>query len=484
MLGAAMYTTIKTLWKRHKNKSKIARLTGHDWKTVAKVIDKIEHGEECPAKKPHPRLLDPYREQIMQWMEADLTAVRMHEKLKEMGVTAGYSTVKDYRAAIRGRKNIFVRMHTPPGEEAQVDFVYVGLTPDNNGKRRKTWVFNMRLSYSRLDYYEKVYDQCVETFIRCHINAFNYFGGVPEYVKIDNLKAAILKANFYEPVYQRQYKDFADYYDFNPLPCRVRDPNGKGKVESGIKYVKINFFAGRKFKDEDDLDRQLRNWLDNTCNQRVHGTTRKIPRELFESTEKDELRTLPREEYSMSQMGTRKVYHDCHIYVGYNYYSVPFKYVGKEVEIEQGKELLKIYYQGKQIALHTLLKGQGRFSTVDSHYPKYKRYSETEYQEKYQVKMAELGEYAQQLFFLIIEKKPRDWSRNVQGILSLTKTYPEKIVNLACKRALAYDVHNYSVVKNICCNSSYNMPGVNPKCSVKVTESLTPPSILTLQFFP
>lgn len=458
MLGAAMYTTIKTLWKRHKNKSKIARLTGHDWKTVAKVIDKIEKGEEAPVKKPHPRILDPYKEQIMKWMEEDLTAVRIHEKLLEMGVKVGYSTVTDYRADIRGRKNIFIRMHTKPGEEAQVDFGYAGLTPDNNGKRRKTWVFNMRLSYSRLDYYEKVYDQRVETFIRCHINAFNYFGGVPEYVKIDNLKAAILKANFYEPVYQRQYKDFADYYDFNPLPCRVKQPNDKGKVESGIKYIKNNFYAGRKFKDEDDHDRQLRNWLNNTCNRRVHGTTRKIPGELFVSKEKKALKSFPGEEYSMSQMGTRKVYHDCHIYVRYNYYSVPFKYVGNEVEIEMGKELLKIYYHGKQIALHTVLKGKGGFSTIDSHYPKYKKYSETEYQEKYQVKMAEVGEYAQQLFFLIIERKPRGWSATVQGILSLTKTYPDKVVDLACKRALAYEVIQYSVIKNICHNGSYTLP--------------------------
>ena len=119
-------------------------------------------------------------------------------------------------ANIRKRENIFVRIHTLPGEEAQVDFGYVGLTPDNNGKRRKTWVFNMRLSYSRLDYYEKVYDQRVETFIQCHINAFKYFEGITEYVKTDNLKAAILQANFYEPIYQQMYKNFALHYGFKP----------------------------------------------------------------------------------------------------------------------------------------------------------------------------------------------------------------------------------------------------------------------------
>lgn len=106
-------------------------------------------------------------------------------------------------ASIKKQTKIFLRIHSEPGEEAQVDFGYVGYTLDNKGNRRKTWIFNMRLSYSRLDFYKKVYDQKVETFISCHIAAFHYFGGIPRSVKIDNLKAAILEANFYEPVYQR-----------------------------------------------------------------------------------------------------------------------------------------------------------------------------------------------------------------------------------------------------------------------------------------
>jgi len=139
----------------------------------------------------------------------------------------------------------------------------------------------MRLSYSRLDYYEAVYDQRVETFIRCHIHAFNFFGGIPQYIKIDNLKSAILEANFFEPVYQELYRNFALHYGFHPLPCRVRRPNNKGKVESGIKYVKGNFFLGRHFKDEEDVKRLLRKWNER-INQRIHGTTRKIPQEVFE----------------------------------------------------------------------------------------------------------------------------------------------------------------------------------------------------------
>ncbi len=456
MIGVAMYITIKSLWERHKNKSLIARLTGHDWKTVAKRIKEIEEGKEYLAQKPHPRILDPYQEQIMKWLEEDLSGIRMHEKLREEGVIAGYSTVKDYICQIKKRDNIFIRMHTLPGEEAQVDFGYLGYTL-YQGKKRKTWVFNMRLSYSRLDYYEIVYDQRVETFIRCHINAFNYFGGIPQYVKIDNLKSAILQANFYEPIYQELYKNFASHYGFHPLPCRVRRPNDKGKVESGIKYVKNNFFSGRKFSNEQELKERLNRWC-NKVNYRIHGTTRKVPREVFEKEEKMKLKPLPLEEFKLVKVGSRKVYHDCHIYVDYNYYSVPFEYVGKQVEIELAKNLLKVFYQGKEITVHPHLSGRGKFSTNNSHYPAYKRCSDTEYQEKYQAKMAHIGTYTEQLFFLVIKEHPRDWNRTVQGILSLGKTYPHKVIEAACKRALSFGVTRYSVIKNICHNGSYNLP--------------------------
>jgi len=96
MIGVAMYITIKSLWGRHKNKSLVARMTGHDWKTIAKKIKEIEGGKEYPTKKPHPRILDPYQEQIMEWLEEDLSGVRIHEKIQEEGARAGYSTVKDY----------------------------------------------------------------------------------------------------------------------------------------------------------------------------------------------------------------------------------------------------------------------------------------------------------------------------------------------------------------------------------------------------
>ena len=458
MIGVAMYTTIKTLWKQKYNKSQIATITGHNWRTVSKIIKRIESGVEVPIKKPHPKKLDKYKEQIIEWLEEGLTGIRIKEKLVSRGQHIGKTCVHDYIRFLRRRRNIFVRIHTEAGKEAQVDFGYAGYTRDNAGKRRKTWIFNMRLSYSRLDYYEAVYDQKVETFIQCHKNAFRYFGGIPEVVKIDNLKAAILEANFYEPIYQGMYKSFAEHYSFQPIPCRVRQPNDKGKVESGIKYVKRNFFLGRKFDNADELRKRLMEWLDNKANRRVHGTTRKIPYEMFEAEEKEKLIKLPDQEYKISQVGSRKVYHDCHIYVSYNYYSVPYEYAGKEVEIEINNSLVKITYEYRQIAVHKELKGKGLFSTEKSHYPKYKCLSETEFQEKYQAKMASIGNYAEQIFFLVKEHKKNSWGRTIQGIISLSKKHKNNVINLSCKRALAYNVSDYQTIKNICDNGSYKLP--------------------------
>lgn len=182
---------------------------------------------------------------------------------------------------------------TLPGEKAQVDFGYIGRIPDPTGKIKKAWVFCMVLCYSRLMYCEIVFNQEVKTFIRCHENAFRYFGGVPKMVKTDNLKAAILEANFYEPVYQREYQEFSKHYGFSSIPCRVKTPTDKAKIESGVKYVKNNFFKGRSLKTYEEYKDGLKSWLDEICNVRIHGTTKKIPKEVFETEEKIALLPLP-----------------------------------------------------------------------------------------------------------------------------------------------------------------------------------------------
>jgi len=452
-----MYTTINTLWERTKNKTEIARLTGHDWKTVAKVIKNIEAGIEIPQYKPRGSLIDAYREKVLKLLDKGLNGVRIHEELSRDGFKGSYPTAKRYINKLKRSQNIFVRINTEPGEEAQVDFGYVGITKDDSGKNKKTWIFNMRLSYSRLDYFQKVYDQKVETFIAAHIHAFEFFGGVPEYVRIDNLKSAILEASFYEPLYQQAYKDFAKYYGFSPLPCRIAKPNDKGKVESGIKFVKGNFFKGRAFTSGKDLDCQLKAW-NRTANGRIHGTTRKVPIDVFTEEEKSILSPLPPVRFVISKISTRKVYHDCHIYVDYNYYSVPYEYVGKNVDIEITESLVKVYYAGKRIALHKRIAGRGSFSTLESHYPSFKIFDTTENQKALRQKMKEMGPYCGKFFDKVLSQKPKSASSIARGVLSLKKLYPDSVIEASCKRALFYGAIEYRVVKSICSSSAYVLP--------------------------
>ena len=328
----------------------------------------------------------------------------------------------------------------------------------------------MRLSYSRYDYYEVVFDQRVETWIQCHINAFKYFGGIPKVIKLDNLKAGVLDANFYEPICQKEYKQMADHYNCLLSPCRPYKPQEKGKVESGIKYVKNNFFAGRDFKSYSDMNKQLQQWL-TRANNRLHGTTKKAPSELFASKELLSLLKLPSAEFELESLHYRKVAKDCHVSVENNYYSVPSKYVAREVIVSLGVKVVKIYSQEELIATHARSKGSGVFTTNINHYNKYKRLypGNKEHDEKCKKSMAEMGSSCEMMLSLIKENN-KDWHRSVKGILSLRNYYSNESINKACGRAIHYGINSYSKIKSILENNCYELPlndlsegGINAK---------------------
>lgn len=461
MIGTPMYTTILTLYKQGKSQRQIAKVTGHDRKTVKRIIDKFNSaGIELPGTYERKSKVTKWHKEIVKLLESDLSFVRINEELKALGFTGSYSGLTRYIKKIKISNNICIRFHTLAGEEAQVDFGDIGKRYDQQGKLRKAYIFNMRLSYSRKDYYEVVFDQKVNTWIQCHINGFKYFNGVPRVIKLDNLKAAIIVANFYEPIYQEQYKRFADHYGFLPAPCRIRKPEEKGKVESGIKYVCNNFFAGRSFTGNKEMSIALNNWMER-CNNRIHGTTKKRPDELFNSEEATTLLDLPDTEFDLSSWHRRKVAKDCHINLDNNYYSVPSLYVGKEVEVSLGVETVRIYVQGKTIAIHNKAKGRGTFITNRSHWPEYKLYypESKEYQDKCILEMQEIGEYGGKMLSFVRERQKRgDWPRTIKGILHLRKLYGNEILNKACMRALHYGLGSYSKIKEIIKNNCYDLP--------------------------
>jgi transposase len=462
MLGVEMYYSVKTLLERGRNISEISRELGIDRKTVRKIREKLEKGIYEP-KYSRSSILDPYKEKIMEYLSEGLTGVLIHERLlKETELKVSYSCVKKYLKKLRKTREIYVPLITPPGEEAQVDFGYVGyLYDEKKDKKVKSWIFCMTLSYSRYKYYELVQHQDVQTFLRCHINAFEYFGGAPKVVKIDNLKSGVLKANFYEAVIQREYAEMLNYYGSSPLTCKVKYPQEKGKVESGIKYVKNNFFKSIKEENYHNVIDLLRGWQENVCNKKIHGTTRKIPYEQYVNVEKDKLTDLPAKRYEVCEISERVVNNYGHITFKYNFYSVPCEYVGSKVIIRSNGEILKIYNDKyEEISLHTISKSTGEFITKESHNPKLQV-------SDYEGKSREIGGNTLEFYNRLKEEKPYQYQRIMQGIFKLVKTYGDEIVELSCKRALKFNTISYLSVKRICELGLYAEEEVSVDSSVK-----------------
>ena len=452
MYGIEMKYTVKTLLERGKSLRAISRELGVNRKTITKIKDEIEKGNFDLHKIKRQNILGPYHEFVEKLIEKKLTSILIHRKLiDEKDLNVSYPTVLRYVNSFK-QSEVYIPVETPPGEEAQVDFGYFGVFY-KNGKSIKVWVFSMQLSYSRYAYYQIVTDQTTETFIKCHINAFEFFKGVPKTVKIDNLKSAVLEANFYEPVFQTQYSKFLNHYKSAPITARVRRGQDKGKVESGIKYVKNNFLKGLGHRNFEKLNDELKQWNIHICNKRTHGTTRKIPEIVYENIERKELSSLPQNRFEIYRIEKRKVKPNAHISFQYNYYSVPSEYANKEIIIKSNGTVIKIYDGLKQLTLHSIeQKQQGQYITVEAHKPPYKQRKSPEY---YYTKASNIGEYVNKFFIVLKKEKPYQWHKLITGIFSLAKTYDKQVVNMACKRALSYKAYSYISVKNICKNGLY-----------------------------
>ncbi len=452
MLEVYMQTTVKTLFEKGYSKSQIARMLGIDRKTVRKVL-KNPDKEYKIEKKPHPSVLDEHREFIETSISKELSAKRIFQDLqRDVGFEGGYSTVRDYVRKLKDNtQGVYMIMETLPGEESQVDFGYIG-TLKVGGKRKKAWIFVMTLSYSRYMFVKIAFDQSVKTFIQCHVDSFKYFSGVPETVKIDNLKAGIIEANFYEPVVQRTYAAFAAHHGFWAQPCRVRVPTDKGKVERAVDYVKENCFKGREFGDIEEAKAFLQNWLETIANVRIHGTTKKKPSEVFNTVEKAALQELTAEDFIFSDSAKATLNINCHLSYKGNYYSAPFQYIGMELDVIEVNNLVKIYMDHKEIALHTLWTGEkGKCVTNKDHYPHHKNITLSEILSRQSEEMAAIGPAAMAFFheFTGNTLKKYDY-RIISGILALRKKYQNETIDAACARASYYGSLSYTTVRKIC----------------------------------
>ena len=449
MLTMYKQITIKTLHNQGEKKSQIARELGCHRNTVSNIVKRDGIIEKQARVKSS--VFDPYKQKINEYLDSKISRLRIFELLgEEYGVMSTYINLCKYiQKQFPKRVEAYGVQVVKPGEVAEIDFGYLGLLPGLQGLPVKTYGLAVILPYSKLDFYAICYNQKLETLVKELRNAFDYFSGVPRKLKVDNMKTAILKNQHYDLEFNQDFLEFAGHYNTVILPCSPYSPEQKGTVESGIKYLQGNFIAGREFKDDADIKRQLKSWMDNYANVRTHGTTRKIPLEVFKLEEKGKLQPLPREEFAFFNRAERMVAPNCHIHFENNYYSVPSSLVGKEITVRWNDHLLRIIYQGEQVALHCKVTGQGNYVTQRSHLPDYKIYSQTEYQAKYEAKMADIGEHAHEYFNRLLKEKESYWFRSVRMILGLEKQYGVEAVNLSLKRALYYQVTDIVTIKNI-----------------------------------
>ena len=318
---------------------------------------------------PKPSKLDPYKHLIDMWMEeAPYSAVRIHEKLMEQGCDCKYTIVRQYVATRKADLNekATVRFETMPGLQGQADWgFFENYKVLENGEYKKLYCFLMILGYSRMRYIEFVTDMSTTTLIKCHINAFRYFGGYPEEILYDNMKQVVVKRMMKqsESELNKQFEDFAGFYGYKPILCRQYRGQTKGKVERTVRYVRENFMVGVKYNSLEHLNSQAHAWC-NKINAKVHGTTNERP---IDRLPVENLMPLKRE-YIMDKINLRRVEKDCLISYAGNKYSVPAEYVGRDVTVIVLDHMLAAYFEGKQIALHKLSYSKNTFNANKEHY--------------------------------------------------------------------------------------------------------------------
>jgi len=278
------------------------------------------------------------------------TAKQVLQKIREESFAGGYTIVKDYVARIRPKRSpAFLKLSFAPGECAQVDWGPFGSITVGETRRRLSF-FVMVMCYSRMKYLEFTVSQTMEHWLSCHQNALQFFQGVPKKIMVDNLKSAVIKrAVGQAPVFNQRYIDFANHYGFTVVPCGVAKGNEKGRVESGVGYVKKNFLAGLKLPNFEALQVGGKEWLGTIANQRIHGETRKQPQELFAE---ERLNSLPVEPYDCSTISQMRASSQFRIALDSNHYSVPAEYAGSRLTVKTYADRLCIYDHDRLVARH------------------------------------------------------------------------------------------------------------------------------------
>jgi len=400
-------------------------------------------------------LCEAYDETIRDWMKLGLSAQRMFQDLQlERDFEGSYESVKRYVRKLSECEEVpFRRMEVLPGTECQVDYGTGAWIVGGDGKRRKTHLFRVVLSNSRKAYSEVSFTQETECFLRAMENGFRHFGGVPETVVIDNLKAGVIKSCVYDPELNPKLRDFAAHYGTCILPSRVRTPRHKGKVERQVGYAQDNALKGRTFKSLAEQNAHLCAWEINVADKRIHGTTRRQVQQMFEE-EKPHLAALPPDLFPAFQEGRRKAHRDGYVEIAKAYYSVPPEYTRREVWVRYDGRLVEIFNDTmERICVHAH-KEPGQRSTRKEHIPP-EKVGNPELGNEWMLRKAwVIGDAAHAWARAMLAARGVPGTRVLNGLLSLRKKHASPAINTGCAKALEAQEFSLKGLRRHIANSS------------------------------
>lgn len=393
----------------------------------------------------------PFHEVIDAKLELGLSAKRIHQDLvAEHGFAASYYSVKRFCRWLKHTRPLpFRRMECAPGAEAQIDFGKGAPVVRPNERPRRTHVFRIVLSHSRKAYSEAVFRQTTDDFIRCLENAFWHFGGVPKTLVPDNLKAAVIKADWFDPDLNPKLQAFAEHYGTAILPTKPRTPRHKGKVERSVDYAQENGLKGHTFTSLVAENRHLLHWETTVADTRIHGTTRKQVGKLFEEIERPALLPLPVERFPFFHEERRKVHRDGHVEVAKAYYSVPPEYLGCRLWVRWDGHLVRIFSDRMEpITVHSQQE-PGRFSTQNQHIAA-EKISGVERGAAWLLGRAALiGSATQRWAEGMLQARGVQGVRVLQGLLSLSNRYADLQIDQACEIAQSHGAYRLRVIREL-----------------------------------
>jgi transposase len=480
-LKVAKVFSIKALHAQGWSQRQIARALGINRETVARYLrsaskpakappgsDASEEGSKPakappgseaevarskPAKAPpgSRSLCGPFREVIQQKLEQGLSAQRIFQDLvQEHGFGGQYHSVRRFVARLRHATPLpFRRIEVAPGQEAQIDFGKGATIVGADGRRRRTHVLRVVLSHSRKAYSESVYRQTTENLIRCLENAFWYFGGVPKTLVPDNLKAAVLNADWYDPDLNPKLRSFCEHYGTVLLPTKPRTPRHKGKVERGVDYVQENALKGRTFSSLQEQNDFLLQWETTVADTRIHGTTRKQVLKLFQDQERDALSPLPRDHFPCFQEGQRIVSRDGHVAVHKSYYSVPPEYLGRTLWVRWDSRLVRVLNDRMEVICTHATQPPGKFSTHPQHLASEKISPVERGTEWLLKKVSYIGPHTRQWSQGLVATRGIEAVRVLHGLLNLSRKHDSALLERACEIAHSYQAYRLATIRHL-----------------------------------